>query len=67
MDLIKIAIVTTSDRASQGVYNDISGKAIIDLMKEYIQNEIEFEYKCIPDEKNLIKETLINLAKNNKM
>ncbi len=52
MDLIKIAIVTTSDRASQGVYEDISGKAIIDLMEKYIKNEIEFKYKCIPDEKN---------------
>ena len=28
----KIGIVTASDRASQGVYDDLSGKAIIDTM-----------------------------------
>ena len=32
MDKIKIGVITTSDRASQGIYDDISGVAIIDTM-----------------------------------
>ncbi len=66
MDTIKIGVVTTSDRASQGIYEDISGVAIQDLMKEYLKNPLEFYYRCIPDDKKLIKETLIDLAKNEK-
>ena len=36
---IKIGIITASDRASAGVYEDLSGKAIIDTMNEYIKGE----------------------------
>jgi len=62
MDKIKIGVVTTSDRASAGIYEDISGVAIIDTMKEYLQNECEYEYRCIPDEQELIESTLKELA-----
>jgi molybdopterin adenylyltransferase len=63
MDSIKIGVVTTSDRASQGIYEDISGVAIIDTMKEYLKNECSYEYRCIPDEQPTIEETLRSLAK----
>ena len=63
MDKIKIGVVTTSDRASQGIYEDISGKAIMETMKEYLLNECEYEYRCIPDEQPVIETTLIKLAR----
>ena len=62
---IKIGVVTTSDRASQGIYEDISGVAIMDTMKEYLLNECEYAYRCIPDEQSLIEKTLIELADDN--
>jgi molybdopterin adenylyltransferase len=62
MDKIKIGVVTTSDRASKGIYEDISGKAIMDTMGEYLLNECEYEYRCIPDEQKLIEKTLKELA-----
>jgi molybdopterin adenylyltransferase len=62
MDKIKIGVVTTSDRASQGIYEDISGVAIMDTMKEYLLNECLYEYKCIPDEQAIIEETLLELS-----
>jgi molybdopterin adenylyltransferase len=62
MDKIKIGIITTSDRASQGIYEDISGVAIMDTMKEYLLNECEYEYRCIPDEQDIIEKTLLELA-----
>jgi molybdopterin adenylyltransferase len=63
MDKIKIGVITTSDRASQGIYEDISGLAIMDRMKEYLLNECEYEYRCIPDEQGIIEMTLIELSR----
>jgi len=62
MDKIKIGVVTTSDRASAGIYEDISGRAIMDTINEYLLNECEYEYRCIPDEQDIIEETLKELA-----
>jgi len=64
MDKIRIGVVTTSDRASQGIYDDISGVAIMDTMKAYLLNECEYEYRCIPDEQSLIETTLIELSRD---
>jgi molybdopterin adenylyltransferase len=64
MDKIKVGVVTASDRASAGIYDDISGVAIMDTLKEYLQNEIEFVYRCIPDEKEEIEKALKELAYN---
>jgi molybdopterin adenylyltransferase len=61
MDKIKIGIITASDRASKGIYEDISGMAIIDTMKEYLQNEFEEVYRCIPDEQETIEKTMLEL------
>jgi len=62
MDKIKIGVLTASDRASQGIYEDISGVAIMDTMKAYLLNDCEYEYRCIADEQELIESTLIGLA-----
>ena len=64
MDKIKIGVVTTSDRASQGIYEDISGVAIMDTMTEYLLNECEHEYRCIPDEQSIIETTLVKLSRD---
>ena len=66
MDIIRVGVLTTSDRASEGIYDDISGKAIMERLEEYLQNEIEFIYRCIPDEQSTIEETLLELARDKK-
>ena len=66
MDKINIGVVTTSDRASQGIYEDESGVAIIETMKKYLKNELEFYYRCIPDERHIIEEALLDLARDKK-
>ena len=58
----KIGIVTVSDRASAGIYDDISGLAIIDTLKEYLTSDWEPFYQVIPDEQNVIEETLIKMV-----
>ncbi len=62
MDKIRVGVVTASDRASAGIYEDISGVAIMDTLKEYLLNEIEFLYRCIPDEQSEIEAALKELA-----
>ena len=55
MDIVNIGILSISDRASAGIYEDKSGAKIKELMQSYIKNEIIFHYKLIADEFELIK------------
>ena len=59
---IRIGIVTMSDRASAGVYEDLSGQAIIDTLNDYLSSEWESVYKVIPDEQDIIEKTLIEMS-----
>ena len=61
---IRIGIINVSDRASKGIYEDIPGKAIVELLTEYIKSPWEKEYAVIPDEQHLIEETMIDMADN---
>ncbi|OCH14756.1 MULTISPECIES: molybdopterin adenylyltransferase [unclassified Aliivibrio] len=58
----KIGIVTVSDRASVGIYEDISGPAIMATLNDYLTSEWEPEYVVIPDEQDIIEKTLIELT-----
>lgn len=60
--MIKIGVLTVSDRASAGEYEDISGKAIESTMQEYLACEWESCYRCIPDEQEQIESVLIELV-----
>jgi len=53
---IKTAVVTVSDRASKGVYEDKSGKLLMEKLKE-LQSEVVF-YKVVPDEEREIQEAI---------
>ena len=46
---VKIGIITVSDRASKGIYEDISGQAIIDTLNDYLTTEWKPVYQVIPD------------------
>jgi molybdopterin adenylyltransferase len=59
---LKIGIITASDRASAGIYEDISGKAIIDTLKEYIKTPWTEVYRVIADEQSQIEAAMIELA-----
>src|SRR5689334_17879615 len=63
-DIVKIGIINVSDRASQGVYEDLPGQAIVATLTEYIKSPWEKEYAVIPDEQALIEKTLIDMADN---
>lgn len=58
----KIGILTVSDRASAGEYEDLSGKAIEETLKEYLKSPWEPVYIVIPDEQAKIEEVLVGMA-----
>ena len=62
MSKAKIGIVTVSDRASAGIYEDLSGKAIIDTLDAYLTSEWEPVYQVVPDEQDQTEATLVRLA-----
>jgi molybdopterin adenylyltransferase len=59
---IRIGIVTVSDRASKGVYEDRGGPAIRDCLTEILTCPWEGVARVIPDDQPLIEETLIELC-----
>ncbi len=59
---IKIGILTISDRASAGVYEDVSGKAIIELLSAYLKNQWDHDYRVIPDEQKKIEDELTRMS-----
>jgi len=61
-DPVKIGIVSISDRASTGVYEDKGLPALQDWLTRALKNPISFEPRLIPDEQALISATLIALA-----
>ena len=61
-DAIKIGIVSISDRASTGVYEDKGLPALQDWLSRALLNPITFEPRLIPDEKERISATLIELV-----
>lgn len=62
----KIGILTISDRASKGEYDDISGKAIIEVLNSYLKSPWKEDYRVIPDEKRVIEETIIDMIDKQK-
>lgn len=66
MQKVKIGILTLSDRASAGEYEDKATQEVKAVLESYIKNELEFCCELIPDEFELIKTKLIKLCDEDK-
>ncbi len=62
--MVKIGVITSSDRAAANIYEDISGKAIMETMGAYLTNELEFEYQVVPDEQDQLEAAMVDMADN---
>ena len=60
--IAKIGIVTVSDRASAGVYEDLGGPAIKDFLTLHLTNEWVAVSRVVPDEVAAVSGALIELA-----
>ncbi len=58
----RIGILTISDRASAGIYEDLSGPAIQATLEDYLSSPWEPVSRVIPDERPLIEAELIRLC-----
>jgi molybdopterin adenylyltransferase len=61
-DPITIGIVSISDRASSGVYEDKGLPALKDWLSRALMNPIRFEARLIPDDQTTISATLVELV-----
>jgi molybdopterin adenylyltransferase len=57
-----IVVVTISDRASKGEYEDLSGALIEDWLKTTISSEFKLSKRIIPDGFESVRDTLIDLC-----
>ena len=62
VDAVNIGIVSISDRASTGVYEDKGLPALKEWLTRALQNPISFEARLIPDEQETISAALIELV-----
>ena len=61
-DAIKVGIVSVSDRASAGIYEDKGLPALKEWLTRALRNPVTFEERLIPDEQAGISGTLIELV-----
>jgi molybdopterin adenylyltransferase len=59
---VRIGIVTVSDRAAAGVYEDLSGAEIRSCLHRWIATPWDAVYRCVPDERVQVEATLVELA-----
>ncbi|MDM0042734.1 molybdopterin adenylyltransferase [Variovorax sp. J22G21] len=61
-DAVRIGIVSVSDRAWTGVYEDKGLPALKEWLTRALQNPITFESRLIPDEQSAISAALVELV-----
>jgi molybdopterin adenylyltransferase len=61
-DPVRIGIVSVSDRASSGVYEDKGLPALQQWLSRALHNPLQFESRLIPDEQAQISATLVELV-----
>ncbi len=59
---VRVGIVSISDRASSGVYEDKGLPALQDWLTRALKNPVTFEARLIPDEKDRISKALVDLV-----
>lgn len=60
--IARIGVINVSDRASQGIYEDIPGKTCVGLLKEWIRTPFEVEYAVVPDVQKDIEAKLVDFS-----
>ncbi len=61
-EMCRFGVVTASDRASAGDYEDISGPAIVGFLEEALTSPWEVVRRLVPDERGQIEKALADLV-----
>ena len=62
LDRVRIGLVSISDRASSGVYEDKGLPSLKEWLSRALRNPVDWETRLIPDEQALISSTLCELV-----
>ncbi|CNK69940.1 molybdopterin adenylyltransferase [Yersinia enterocolitica] len=62
MNILRIGLVSVSDRASSGIYQDKGIPALEEWLASALSTPFEIEARLIPDEQTLIEQTLCELV-----
>ena len=61
-DLCRFGVLTASDRASAGDYDDLSGPAIVGFLEEALTSPWEVVRRLVPDDRGQIENALAELS-----
>ena len=64
LETCRFGVLTASDRASKGEYDDLSGPTIESFLEEALTSEWEIERRLVEDERESIEAALIDLIDN---
>lgn len=64
--LLKIGLVSISDRAFSGIYEDKGIPSLIDWLQHAIKSNFTIKTRLIPDEQAIVEKTLIELVDDHK-
>lgn len=64
VDTVRIGLVSISDRASSGTYQDLGIPALQDWLARCLASPYQIVTRLIPDERTQIEQTLIDLVDN---
>ncbi|GIL88147.1 hypothetical protein Vretimale_14056 [Volvox reticuliferus] len=62
----RFGVLTVSDRASAGLYEDLSGPAVLNFFAEAVESPWEAVYRVVPDEQPEIEKSLIDMVGDQK-
>lgn len=65
--LVRIALVTISDRAARGEYRDLSGPAMAAWLDRAVKSPFETVVRVIPDGRESVRDTLLALCDEEKV
>ncbi len=65
-EICRFGVLTVSDRASNGEYEDLSGPAIEEFLRETLSSPWKIIRTLVPDEKEIIEKSIIDLIENKK-
>ncbi|MET1416510.1 molybdopterin adenylyltransferase [Roseibium sp. HPY-6] len=64
---MRITILTISDRASRGDYEDLSGPAIESWLRRAVNTPMEIERRIVADGRDIVRDALIGLCDNDEV
>lgn len=62
-DTAKFGVLTVSDRASCGTYEDLSGPAILKFFQEAVASPWTADYRVVPDEQPQIEQAIMDMVR----